>query len=251
MELRLTLKGPERLLGGRREAHLRDGAMVIGRSSEADWPILDPKRVLSKLHCRIEKDFDGFQLTDMSTNGVKVNEVPVGYGLVRRIENGDVLKLGDAVLVAEIATAPAPPAEARSLAPAAPEIGLDDGPFGRLENESPVPPEPASAPGERPAKGVVLDDWWGPVDGLAIEKSGKSADFSAQMREAPIADIHAGKDTLWSHDTGGVSLLHKAAGVDVETLARAVEAATAVLSVSERGKFTDRLSELLSKASRR
>ncbi|MGI6853544.1 FHA domain-containing protein [Mesorhizobium sp. 1B3] len=251
MELRLTLKGPERLLGGRREARLRDSALVIGRSPEADWPIPDPERVLSKLHCRIEKDFDGYQLTDMSTNGVKVNEEPVGYGLVRRIENGDVVKLGDAVLLAEIVTASAPPAEARTLAPAAPEIGPDDGPFGGLDGESPAPPKPASVPGERPAKGMVLDDWWGPVDSLAIGNTRKSVDISAQVHEAPIADIHAGKDTLWSHDTGGVSLLRIAAGVDVETLARAVEAAIAVLSVSERGKFTDRLSELLSKASGR
>ncbi|HWK67651.1 MAG TPA: FHA domain-containing protein [Rhizobiaceae bacterium] len=251
MELRLTLKGPERLLGGRREARVQGSALVIGRSPEADWSIPDPERVLSKLHCRIEKDFDGYQLTDMSTNGVKVNEVPVGYGLVRRIENGDVLKLGDAVLLAEIVTASASPAEARALAAAAPEIGPDDGPFGRLEGESPAPPELASAPGERTAKGMVLDDWWGPVDSLAIGETGKSVDISAQMHQAPIADIHAGKDTLWSHDTGGVSLLHIAAGVDVETLVRAVEAATTVLSVSERRKFSDRLSELLSNASGR
>lgn len=251
MELRLTLKGPERLLGGRREARLQEGTMAIGRSPEADWPIPDPERVLSKLHCRIEKDFDGYQLTDMSTNGVKVNEAPVGYGLVRRIENGDVLKLGDAVMLAEIVTVSAMPAETGTFAPAAPEIGPDDGPFGRREAESPAPPETAAAAGERPAEGMVLDDWWGPVDSLAAGTTGKSVDISAQVHQAPFADIHTGKDTLWSHDTGGVNLLRIAAGVDVETLARAVEAATTVLSASERGKFSDRLSELLSKASGR
>lgn len=260
MELRLTLKGPERLLKGRTSGSLREGTMVIGRSPEADWPIPDPERIISKLHCRIEKDFDSFQLTDLSTNGVKVNEAAVGYGLARRIENGDVVKLGDAVLTVEI-VATAPPVqipadiEVGAPLPAGGEAVLPDGPFGALEAESPAP-EPSPAQPASPAiaaapaeKGMVLDDWWGPVEGLPEVPSAKPVDISPEPQSAAIGDIHVVEDTLRSNDTGVASLLRMATGLDVEKLAQAVEEAAAALPASERNKFRERLSEIVRNAS--
>lgn len=268
MELRLTLKGPERLLKGRTSGSLREGTMVIGRSSEADWPIPDPERVVSKLHCRIEKDFDSYQLTDLSTNGVKVNETPVGYGLARRIEHGDVVKLGDAVLTVEIvATAPpmtAPPVQIPAdieigapLADAPVEAVLPDGPFGAFEAESPAP-ESAAGAASLPAsaaplaeKGMVLDDWWAPTEAEGDAPAVKPVDISPEPQSEVIGHIHTGEDTVWSQDTGVASLLRMATGLDVEKLAQAVEEAAAVLSAGERTKFEERLSEIVRNASGR
>src|SRR5690606_1172810 len=122
MELRLTLKGPERLLAGQTGATLRDGSLTIGRAADAGWQIADPERIISKRQCRIEKDFDSFQLTDTSTNGVKVNETPVGYGMACRIQHVDIIKLGDAVVTAEIVQATASVALANTAATVADPI---------------------------------------------------------------------------------------------------------------------------------
>jgi len=262
MELRLTLKGPERLLGGRSSASLREGALVIGRSAEADWAIHDPERVISKVHCRIEKDFDSYQLTDMSTNGVRVNEGAVGYGLARRIEHGDVVKLGDAVLTVEI-VATAPPVvipDDLEIGAAIHEVSVAlpaDGPFGTPEPESPEPrpaadtaPRTASAtpPNERDG---VLDDWWSPVEARNNVPVVKPVDISPEPQSEAIADIHTGEDSVMSQNTSVASLLRMATGLDVEKLAQVVEEAAADLSASELVKFKERLSEIIRNASGR
>lgn len=253
MELRLTLSAPERLLDGRTEARLREGELTIGRSAEAGWPIPDPERVISKVHCRIAKEPDGFQLTDLSTNGVKINDIAVGYGLARRIEDGDVIKLGDAVLAARIVdAAPASPfSETLADVPAV-DIAAD-GPFGPAQAESSFT---EARPGEqRPvasvAKGVVLDDWWGPSDESAPAAAVNPVDIFPQPVSAAIEDIHSAEETVMSEDRGVASLLRMAVGLDVEMLARAVEEAAAVLSAGERNKFKDRLSEIIRNASLR
>lgn len=253
MELQLTLTAPARLLGGRIEATLRDGEMVIGRASEADWSIPDPERVISKIHCRIAREFDGFQLTDLSTNGVRINDVAVGYGQSRRVNNGDVVKLGDAIVTARISTVPQP-ASPPSQQPQQPIADIpDDGPFGRQASESPElnpvaerQPQVAGA-----STGAVLDDWWGPVGGSVAETDAIPVDISTQQVSPAIEDVHSAEETVRSQDNGVASLLRTVPGLDVEKLAQVVEEATAVLSAGERIKFRDRLSAIVRNASLR
>lgn len=242
MELQLTLKGPERLFGGRRDACLREGALVIGRSAEADWPIPDPERVISKMHCRIEKDFDSFQLTDLSTNGVWVNETPVGYGLARRIENDDVIKLGDAVLTVRIVAGQ--PGEK----PAVPDVLPPDGPFGEMAGDaSAASPAPAmrQPAAETPATGVVLDDWWGPVAQRPVSARSNPVDISQEKASPAIGDVHAPEERLLSGGTSVASLPRMMADLGVEEFAQAVGRAVAALPRDERGRFEARLSEIL------
>ncbi len=70
---------------------------TIGRSLQNDWILPDPDRYISGRHATI--DFKGgiYYLVDTSSNGVYVNGdcEPVGKGNVRRLFNGDVLRLGD------------------------------------------------------------------------------------------------------------------------------------------------------------
>ena len=70
---------------------------TIGRSLQNDWILPDPDRYISGRHATI--DFKGgiYYLIDTSSNGVYVNGdcEPVGKGNVRRLFNGDKLRLGD------------------------------------------------------------------------------------------------------------------------------------------------------------
>ena len=85
MRLRLVLKGPDRLMGAQTVRTLAEGSIVVGRAPTADWVLPDPNRVVSKAHCRIDKDISGFVLTDTSTNGIHINDEPVRFGLPRQI----------------------------------------------------------------------------------------------------------------------------------------------------------------------
>ena len=75
----------------------REEGGTIGRSLQNDWILPDPDRYISGRHMTI--DFKGgiYYLVDTSSNGVYVNGDcdPIGKGNVRRLFDGDVLKLGD------------------------------------------------------------------------------------------------------------------------------------------------------------
>jgi type VI secretion system protein len=72
---------------------------TIGRSADNDWVLPDPQRYVSAHHARVQFRAGHFYLQDVSTNGVYVNDdtEPLakrgssGY----RLENGDVLRMGD------------------------------------------------------------------------------------------------------------------------------------------------------------
>ncbi|MDJ0813894.1 MAG: type VI secretion system-associated FHA domain protein TagH [Woeseiaceae bacterium] len=75
----------------------REEGGTIGRSLQNDWILPDPDRYISGRHATI--DFKGgiYYLVDTSSNGVYINGdcEPVGKGNVRRLFNGDMLRLGD------------------------------------------------------------------------------------------------------------------------------------------------------------
>jgi len=51
---------------------LAHGDLIIGRDPDADWPILDPRRDLSRRHCIVNIDGQRVFLRDISTNGVTI-----------------------------------------------------------------------------------------------------------------------------------------------------------------------------------
>jgi type VI secretion system FHA domain protein len=267
MILRLLLRGPGRLLSAIPEKTLESGHLVIGRSQEADWVIPDPEKVISKAHCRIDRTERGFMLTDTSTNGMRINDIPVGRGLPSLLSNGDVLMLGDAVIGVEILasapqpvppeppvenpamaaaplTAPAEPAiEARSFAP------FPDGPFGFDDAAAPAAaPVAAETVPELPqavASQPLLTDWWDP--NAASGKPGLPLSGDGMPAGAVIAPPFAAPEQVASAlpNDEEQTLLRAAAGVDVNTLLQAVETAAQVLTRDERGKFERRLRDIL------
>jgi type VI secretion system protein len=108
--------------------------LTIGRGSDNDLVLPDPRRHLSKNHCVIDFDGRSCTITDTSTNGVFMNDgaerLPQGTAVP--LSEGSVLKLGGyEITVTAIAPSHVP-------APAPPQSGFggsrptaaDDGLFG-------------------------------------------------------------------------------------------------------------------------
>lgn len=121
--------------------------LTIGRGLDNDWIIKDPRRLLSKHHCRLDASGATFIITDTSTNGVFLNEspTPVGRGNTAVVGDGDRLRLGELdVVVQAIPEADAVVLAGLSADPFAPRSG----PFAAGAREA-----QAAAPGD--------DDPWG------------------------------------------------------------------------------------------
>ncbi|MDX3973640.1 FHA domain-containing protein [Shinella sp.] len=244
MLLRLVLKGPERLTAGLREKTVETGALVIGRSDDADWVLADPERIVSKRHCRIERQAGGFLLTDMSTNGVLVNGVPLGREASRTLVDKDVLTLGDAIIAVAIETA-APGVAPLPVA----DDPFAEGPFGFDEQAAEAVKAailPDTGPENARDKVAVLQDWWIPTaDGRHGEP--KPVDISGGMGNASIARTNAAGEAVASTADTGTNFAAEALGLDAAVFAKAVETAMLVLSVEEKRRFEGRLVELLRK----
>ncbi|MEO3389455.1 FHA domain-containing protein [Mesorhizobium sp. CAU 1741] len=257
MKLKLVLKGPERLMGAQIEKTLEHGSLVVGRSPTAGWVLPDPERIVSKAHCRIDRDFSGFVVTDTSTNGVMVDDRPLGYGVSRALSGGERLKLGDAIIEVQLDSASkAIPEIGASALPAhdssRPPLG-SAGPFGITEAlveapQAPVEPEPMTAaaqPGG--ASQRILDDWWTQDTAQGSDVTSKPVDILPQ--EAGNASLPAASSTESEESSGGTVefLVQSRADIDVMGLARAVEEAGRLLPETERRSFHERLRDLLAR----
>ena len=78
------------------ERKLERGRIVLGRGAESDWVLTDPERTISKRHCVIEQTDVGYEITDLSTNGVFLNDEdePIGIGNTRPLRHGDRIRIG-------------------------------------------------------------------------------------------------------------------------------------------------------------
>ena len=73
---------------------LERGRRTLGRAADCDWQVPEEQRSVSKLHCTIERDREGFLLLDQSANGSKVNGVIVHEGEVTRLSDRARLEIG-------------------------------------------------------------------------------------------------------------------------------------------------------------
>ncbi|MBA5687491.1 type VI secretion system-associated FHA domain protein TagH [Rugamonas apoptosis] len=82
---------------------------TIGRAAGNDLELPDPGKYISRNHSKVDYVDGHFVLTDMGSNPTWVNEAPLGLGKSVRLRHGDVLLIGDYVLLAEVDES-APPA---------------------------------------------------------------------------------------------------------------------------------------------
>ena len=117
MTLTLRIRQESGLPAGQAERRLDHGRLVLGRGAESDWVLTDPARTLSKRHCVIEEADLGYEITDLSTNGVFLNDddEPVGVGNSRRLRHGDRIRLGPYSLSVELSGGEQPALEPGSL----------------------------------------------------------------------------------------------------------------------------------------
>ncbi|WP_404343632.1 type VI secretion system-associated FHA domain protein TagH [Pseudoalteromonas mariniglutinosa] len=81
-------------------------SLTFGRSLECDWHLPDPEKIISSKHGKIAIEGDSFYVYDYSTNGLFVNfsVTPLGKDNKHRIQDGDVLTIGDFQVEAKLAS---------------------------------------------------------------------------------------------------------------------------------------------------
>lgn len=248
MKLKLILKGPDRLMGAQIEKTMEHGSLVVGRSPVADWVLPDPERIVSKAHCRIDRDVSGFVLTDTSTNGVEIDNEVVGFGLPRLLSDGNVVKLGDAVILVRLEAGAPLQEPAQSPRPAAEGTG-QDGPFGLAEKAAPAsapqPPPLQNGPGQAGSSAPILDDWWAPQESFESSRNPISVDISSNEEQETIRNSIKGQDSLASASSEAAILGLPLTGIELSSFVKAVEAAATDLPDIERQRFCERLRALL------
>ena len=71
------------------------GKRTLGRSPDCDWQVSDPQRLVSKIHCVIERDRGGFLLRDQSANGTEVDGATILEGETARLADKSKIAFGD------------------------------------------------------------------------------------------------------------------------------------------------------------
>ncbi|BFM12097.1 type VI secretion system-associated FHA domain protein TagH [Simiduia litorea] len=77
---------------------------TLGRAESNQWVLPDPSRVVSSQHCKIQFNESGYQLLDVSTNGLFINdsEQALGAEKLHPLKDGDFFTLGDYKLRANL-----------------------------------------------------------------------------------------------------------------------------------------------------
>lgn len=130
MQLTLTIEeSPQPELTGR-SWRFDTGGATLGRNTDCDLVLPDPRRYTSGVHAVIEFDNDEFRIIDKSTNGTCHNSPHTLIGKNRSISlaDGDRIYVGDFVLLVALDEAPdaGDRAGARADAPVPSEAGASD-----------------------------------------------------------------------------------------------------------------------------
>lgn len=196
MRLKLSqTAGPRPETGQCGEHIFDDRGGIIGRGDDCSWRLICPDKLISRRHCVITCEDGAFHVYDASANGLFINDAvePLGQGNRHVIANGDMLRLGDHVLVAEIleALSSTPSQNAPDAAPPAIEPPSPVTPTTPLDSPSPVSsndpvPEPAvesirpAALGHpfeafSPPAAHIPENWNLELDGLEEDTGGRDS----------------------------------------------------------------------------
>ena len=105
MSLCLTITSYHKITPGQcSEKSMNHGSMAIGRSSQNDWVLPDPERLVSAHHCVIQYKDGRYYLTDNSTNGVELLNAGIRLrrGNSEPLEDGELIRIGDYEIQARI-----------------------------------------------------------------------------------------------------------------------------------------------------
>ncbi|QHF47730.1 type VI secretion protein [Pseudomonas sp. S35] len=105
MSLCLTITSYHKITPGQcAEKSMNQGSMAIGRSSDNDWVLPDPERLVSSKHCVIQYKDGRYYLTDNSTNGVELVSAGIRMrrGNSELLQDGELIRIGDYEIQARI-----------------------------------------------------------------------------------------------------------------------------------------------------
>ncbi len=105
MSLCLTITSYHKITPGQcSEKSMNQGLMAIGRSSDNDWVLPDPERLVSSQHCVIQYKEGRYYLTDNSTNGVELVKAGIRMrrGNSEPLQDGELIRIGDYEIQARI-----------------------------------------------------------------------------------------------------------------------------------------------------
>lgn len=105
MALCLTITSYHKITPGQcPEKLLEAGAITVGRSSDNDWVLPDPERLVSARHCVIQFKDGRYYLTDNSTNGVELVRAGIRLrrGASEPLMDGEVIRIGEYEIQARI-----------------------------------------------------------------------------------------------------------------------------------------------------
>ncbi len=105
MSLCLTITSYHKITPGQcPEKSMDAGVMAIGRSSENDWVLPDPERLVSSQHCVIQYKDGRYYLTDNSTNGVELVQAGIRLrrGNSEPLQDGEIIRIGEYEIRARI-----------------------------------------------------------------------------------------------------------------------------------------------------
>ena len=95
LQLVLTLTGTQRPgHGGEGRFTVDTTPVTVGRARGADWVLSDETRFVSSRHFTIDRDGEGFVLTDMSSNGTIVDGTRLNRGEGAPLGDGSLIQLG-------------------------------------------------------------------------------------------------------------------------------------------------------------
>lgn len=195
MSLLLTLQHGPRTQPVR-QMTLETGELVIGRGSDADWQIDDPDMFVSRAHCRITADRDGYLATDVSSSGLYVDEATtaLGPGNSVRLRDGMRLRLGDYVMGVDLRRVTLTPPRKATAHPGdqTPHASIGAGTdsfFSTRSEEEPSKPRPAGLPNpfEQPEPGAYQRAKFGERDSQAFDDP-FSLDPVGSDRDQPRSD---------------------------------------------------------------
>jgi len=237
------------------------GRRTLGRAPDCDWRLPEDQRSVSKFHCTIERDREGFLLRDQSANGSKVDGHIVHEGESARLADQSTVEVGNLAFKVRISGER--------------DEDLEDPEAGLVLSDEPLTISSILAdiaPGGRAAAGIlgerVAEDWSVPV---ATGKEGSSPSRNVEIGWNGPPEIRSATKFLpddWNTDEGsdyGSHLEHgSATHVSASALrVRAVETLETVndnipppepllddfprLSIGRAGELAERLEPLLSR----
>lgn len=202
MRLELRQIAGEAVRAGQEGWAFERGRRTIGRGADCDWQTPDPRRLVSKHHCTIERDREGFILRDQSANGSLVDGVQLREGDSARLSDGSRIAFGGLAFSVRISGEPdrdlddpdtrltlsdEPLTISSILADVAPGGHTGNGILGRRGDDlTDLPPAaPSKKAGVKSSRDVEIG-WEGapPIDGLArpILPDDWNADFDNSNR---------------------------------------------------------------------